>query len=237
MRHVLGMVKVVLDAGSSPIHRRLLVDFYAGNGTRFRAQNSVDLENFNGWKTCACDRERCCSGARQRARQDRNAPLSIGAGDWLDRSCGGTSGADSNRETGSVLYDQIFKGQSVWVFVLLPGLIGFAAAIFLLQCLVWLEDWLPELPWRRQRFPREDPSPNIIDRGKIWVQKIPVLVVRLRRVANQRIGVRPAIFTMTPAEKQGFEKPKHTALSIFGVRSGSSNSRNFAVSPGKSNRP
>jgi hypothetical protein len=50
------------------------------------------------WKTSASGKralaieDHAVPGALQRAR---NAPLSIGAGGWLDRSCGGTSGADS----------------------------------------------------------------------------------------------------------------------------------------------
>jgi hypothetical protein len=120
-----------------------------------------------------------------------------------------------------ILADKIFEGQSVWLFVLLPGLIGFGAAIFLLQCLVWLEDWLPEMPLQRQQFPWEDPAPTIFDRCAICVHRVRSLVVRSRRAAAQGTGSHLATTSIASKERKAPHKAKPPALPVFGVQDGS----------------
>jgi hypothetical protein len=121
----------------------------------------------------------------------------------------------------SVLSDQIFEGQSVWIFVLLPGLIGFAAAIFLLQCLIWLGDWLPEMPWQRQRLPWEDPVPTIFDRWAIWVMRIRLPIARLRCAVTRRAGSQLALSSVALTEEKVPQKAKPSALPVFGASDGS----------------
>jgi hypothetical protein len=118
----------------------------------------------------------------------------------------------------SVLSDQIFEGQSVWIFVLLPGLIGFAAAIFLLQCLIWLEDWLPEMPWQRQRLPWEDPVPTIFDRWATWVmRRIRPPIAHLHCAVTRRAGSQLAVSSMALTEEKDTQKAKSRALPVFGA--------------------
>ena len=118
-----------------------------------------------------------------------------------------------------VLSDQIFEGQSVWIFVLLPGLIGFGSTILLLHGLIWMKDWLPELPWRRPRLPWDDPAPNIVESCAIWVKRIPSLIAPLRRVAIRRIRMPVASATdATDAETPALPTP--AACPPFGAQGG-----------------
>jgi hypothetical protein len=121
-----------------------------------------------------------------------------------------------------ILAAQIFEGQSVWIFVVLPGMIGFVAAIFLLQCLVWLEDWLPELPWQRHRLPWENPVPNIWERGKVWIQRIPSIAIRSHGPATQKRTTHLPDSTIASQERHAPENLKGLAIPFSRVPDGAS---------------
>jgi hypothetical protein len=119
-----------------------------------------------------------------------------------------------------VLSDQVFEGQGVWIFVLTPGLIGFGTTILLLHGLIWLEGWLPELPWRRQRFPWDDQSPNILESCAVWVERIPSVIVPLRRLANQRTRMPPVVSTDATDTETSVRRAS-IAFPPFGANGGS----------------
>lgn len=118
-----------------------------------------------------------------------------------------------------ILTRQIFEGQSVWLFVLLPGMVGFVITMLLLQCFVWLDDWLPEMPWRRQRFPWEEPVPTVFDRFAIWVKSTPSRVASLREQAIQKPATQVSRSTIAPV-KRASENPKSDP--VFGIQGGTS---------------
>ncbi len=66
------------------------------------------------------------------------------------------------------LEDLIFDGQSLWLMLFWPCFCGFLLFYFALFGVSWLEDWLPDAPWRVSRFPWEEPAPSLLQR---WVKR------------------------------------------------------------------
>lgn len=122
----------------------------------------------------------------------------------------------------SILSNQVFEGQTVWIFVLLPAMIGFAVAIFLLQCYVWLLDWLPEMPWRHQRFPWEDRAPTLFERGAALVRKTRAIIVRLGWTAIPGTRTLSKVLGTSTTEAAHPVKAASITLQPFGVCDGSS---------------
>jgi hypothetical protein len=118
------------------------------------------------------------------------------------------------------LEDQVFDGQTLFLIVFWPLFCGILSSYFLVLALNWLEDWLPDAPWRAQRFPWEEPAPSVL---RSAVKKAVHLRSRLSEMSAHwaRSSRQAAMVTAapaTPSDRPNTSPP--TPLSPFGASTG-----------------
>jgi hypothetical protein len=118
------------------------------------------------------------------------------------------------------LEDQVLDGQTLFLIVFWPLFCGFLSSYFLVLALNWLEDWLPDAPWRAARFPWEEPAPSVLRRA---VKKAVDLRSRLSEMSAHwarrsrqapMVTAAPAI----PSDRPNTSRP--SAISPFGASTG-----------------
>jgi hypothetical protein len=102
------------------------------------------------------------------------------------------------------LEDLIFDGQSLWLMVFWPFFCGFLLFYFALFGMSWLEDWLPDAPWKAQQFPWDEPAQSLLRK---WIKRAQALRTRrsellVNHTRSQRLSsavtVQPATPTAPP---------------------------------------
>ena len=118
------------------------------------------------------------------------------------------------------LEDQVFDGQTLFLMVFWPLFCGFLAFYFLVLALNWLEEWLPDAPWRAARFPWEEPAPSVLRRA---VKKAVDLRSRLSEKSAQwarRSRQAPLVTAASAIRSEGPNISPPSAISPFGASTG-----------------
>ena len=118
------------------------------------------------------------------------------------------------------LEEQFFDGQSLWIIVLLPILCGFVLFCLLLYGLSWLEDWIPDAPWRAQRLPWEESAPTLLEKCITKAQKARSWFWKWALQWTRRTAPNPAATAPEASPEEPVRKPPQFAFAPLSLTDG-----------------